>query len=655
MFSTGVKSTKLRIVLSYFRLLFFAVLMGIFIIPPQITSAITIDQLYFFSQSNAPFYDPEGDNCETTPTDNGIYKTAQYSFNEDQLKRLWWAASAEQGTTEGRKTELSIFANVYESGGGDPGNNEGLINKITQRYHSGDGWFASSTGQAYETGCSPWECYPTPSDSEITAAKDILNNGNRVIPPEINEHDSIKDIASVSNNGQSFNPQDKSQYQSGVTKIQNRMNSTYTFYQWANGKKECNDDYNICGDPFGYTGDAPQLTQSYSTITTVGNNTLYDGSPVLSDAQLQQVEHNKPIYEKIAKKYNFPWQLLAALHYREHNFAVDNPANGEGAYQLTSLTNHGTNENAFKPAGPISEAEFERQTDLAAQVIRGKIGQNTDLMNNDNNIKRVMFMYNWANQNYIKRAIDMGFTEEDAKNGEGSPYVMNMYDAERDPNNANVSPHWTGLIASLRGNVVKDTRPGAFVVFRALGGGTDSDGSAYCETTGSNGDIADTAILLSWPGLNSHDKTNPKPEYVTAMQSAGTYLNYSYNYSYAPIGASCDQFVATVMRYSGADPDFNLFRADASHDYMASHKEKYARIQYDGTNKEILQPGDIFATTGSSGHGHIWIYVLVDGQDGRADASFNDRTGEHYISPDPTITDMGGNRHYEVFRRVKDS
>lgn len=651
MFSTYTRKTRLRTILSYFRLFFLGVLICIFIVPPQVTSAINLKDLLFFSQSNAPYYDPEGDNCDTTPVNNGMYKGAQYSFNEDQLKRLWWAASAEQGTFEGRKSEISIFANVYESEGGEPGNNNGLINKVVQRYHGGGGWFAKSTGQAYETGCSPWECYPTPSAEEIAAARDILNNGNRTLPVEVNEHDSITDIASVSNNGISFSPSNKAQYKSGVTIIHNRFGSTYTFFQWANGEKECGSGHNTCGDPFGYTGDAPQVEQSYSTVTTVGNNTLYDGRQVLSDAQLQQIEHNKPIYEKIAKKYNFPWQLLAALHYREHNLAVDNPANGEGVYQLTSLTNHGTNENAFKPAGPISETEFERQTDLAAQVIRGKIGQDTDLMDNDDNVKRVMFLYNWANPDYVQRAINMGFKEEDAKNGEGSPYVMNMYDAERDPNSTDVSPYWTGLIASLKGDVVKDSRPGAFVVFRALGGGTDDNGNDYCETPGSNGDIADTAIKLSWPGRNSHAKTDPKPEYVAAMQSIGTYMNYDY----APIGASCDQFVATVMRYSGADPDFNLFGADASHDYMASHKDKYIQVQYDGTNKEVLQPGDIFATTGSPGHGHIWIYVLIDGQEGRADASFNDRTGEHYANPNPAISDMGGSRRYEVFRRIKDS
>ena len=646
----------LRTIFDYFAIFLLITIISILIIPRQAVSALSLKTLLDFSQNNILFYNPESDNCDDTPVDNGLYKGAQYSFSNDELKRLWWAASAEQGTEAGKKTELSIFANVYEKGGGEPGYNQGLISKVTERYHSENrrGWFAYTTGEAYETGgVSSWgQRYPEPTSEEIAIAKDILNNGNRVIPVEVDEHDSISDISSVSNNGSSFSPSDKKQYQSGVTIIHNKFGSTYTFFQWANGNKECPDNSPTCGDPFGYTGDAPE--ESYSTVTTPGNNSLYDGKPILSDAQLQQVESNKPVYQKIAKKYNFPWQLLAALHYREHNFAVDNPANGEGMYQLTSLTNHGTNEYAFYPAGPVDQAEFERQTDLAAQVIRGKIGQDTDLMNNDDNIKRVMFMYNWANQAYIERAINMGFTEEQAKNGEGSPYVMNMYDAKRDPNNADVSPYWTGLIANLRGEVVPDARPGAYVVFQALGGGNGESGDGLCNHPGGNGTIAETALTLSWPGLNSHPKDDPKPEYITAMKAANTFSNYCASTgSCAPIGASCDQFVTTVMISSGADPEFNRYNADATHDYMALHPEKYKKVNYTGSNPEVLEPGDIFATYGSSGHGHIWIYVEIDGAQGRADASYNDRTGEHYVSPNPSISDSGGTRHYEVFRRLK--
>ncbi|MBR2753713.1 hypothetical protein IKD82_00885 [Candidatus Saccharibacteria bacterium] len=641
------KSTS-RIIYSYLSvaLLFFMIIA--LIIPKQIVSALTAETLLDFSENNILFYNPENDNCDDPPTDNGIYKGAQYSFSDEELKRLWWAATNEQGNSEeGIKTELSVIANISESNGKTPGDNQGLIDCL---HNNGCDFFDSRTYRAYDTGISWDGQLPNPSAEQIAIAKDILNNGNRTVPVQIVEHDMIADLTSTSNDGVEFDKNDYSQYKSGTTVIKNRYSSSYIFYIWANGEKQCSSD--SCGDPFGYFESSPP-EESYSTVTTTGNNSLYDGRPVLSEAQLQQVENNKSVYQKIAEKYDFPWQLLAALHYREHNFAVDNPANGEGMYQLHSLTNGGTNEHAFWPAGPVSEAEFERQTDLAAQVIRGKIGD-ADLNNNDDNVKRLMFMYNWANQIYVERAINMGFSEEQAKNGEGSPYVMNMYDAERDPNNAAVSPYWTGLIVSLSGNTVTDTRPGSYVVFQALGGGTGESGDDYCNPPGSNGTIADAALTLSWPGLNSHSKDDPKPEYVSAMKTANTFSNYcASSGSCAPIGASCDQFVTTVMISSGADPEFNRYNADATHDYMASHPEKYMKVDYNGSNPEILEPGDIFATYGSSGHGHIWIYVEVDGQQGRADASYNDRTAEHYVAPNPAISDYGGSRHYEVFRRLK--
>ena len=651
MFSINCEGKSIfRTISAYSKLFFLILSISTIIVPSQSISALSHKTLLEYGLNNILFYDPEGDKCEETTVDNGKYKGAQYSFNEEQLKNLVRAAFAEQGPSgEAYKTELAVFANVYESGGGEPGNNEGLINYVLS-----SGWFASSTGQAYLSGCSPWECYGEPSAEQIAAARDILNNGNRVIPPEVNEHDSISDIASASNDGNGFSPSDKSQYKSGVTIIHNRFDSTYTFFQWANGEKECSGNPSECGDPFGYTGSAP-ATQSYSTVTTKGDNTLYNGKQVLSDAMLQQIEQNRPIYEKVAKKYDFPWQLLAALHYREHNLAVSNPANGEGVYQLTSLTNHGTNEYAFKPAGPISEEEFERQTDLAAQVIRGKIGQDTDLMYSDYNIKRVMFMYNWANPEYIERAIKMGFSADEAKSGEGSPYVMNMYDAERDPSSADVSPYWTGLIANLRGEVVPDSRPGAFVIFQALGGGDDDYSNSTCTSSGSNGDIADTALLLSWAcgsssGCHSQGGPpyEPKPEYTTAMQEVGTYDNPG-GWGY---GASCDRFVATVMRYSGADVNFPIGYANDSGAYMMMNPAYYEEVPFNGSNFEVLEPGDIFSTfspQGSSG-GHIWFYVEIDGEPGRADASNGTRSGrtaENYTRT-PIIND---GRQYKVFRR----
>ncbi|MBR3052273.1 hypothetical protein IKG60_01470 [Candidatus Saccharibacteria bacterium] len=620
-------------------------------LPPR-TNALTPGQLIDYAINSIYFYDP--DACDATPSSNGIYKGTVFTGMDDRyLNAFARAAAAEQGSLEGVKFELSIMANLYDKNCARANGDCSYTASSLEHYlllPVPPGWFASSTKDAYVGGGSAPQEY-------IDAAKDILVNGNRTLPQGIDEHDGIGDYVITSSPTGSTDTHDASNYVSGQTKIHNGSGSDWTFYSWCDGELSKTGTVTSMCDPFGYTGsldDEGGLQKSYSTVTSVGENKLYNGNDVLSAAQLQQVEANKPTYEKIATKYNLPWQLLAALHYREHNFAVDNPANGEGMYQLTSLTNHGSNENAFKPAGPVSQEEFERQTDLAAQVIRGKIGQDIDLMNNDDNVKRVMFMYNWANPVYVERAKNMGFTEEQANNGEGSPYVMNMADAARDPGNAKVSPYWTGLIANLAGKVVADDRPGAFVVFEALGGGS-GEGTDPCRGPSGNGDIAATAINLSWDGRErgncGANGCDPKPEYVTAMDEVGTTTDKYQGGNY--IGASCDQFVTTVMRYSKVDPEYPLYIADALQHMISS--DAYEEITYNGDDLYgKLQPGDIFIFDNSGtgiAHGHIFIYVEINGKQGQASASAKQRSGQHFDSI--YYTDMGGARKYRVFRRTK--
>lgn len=647
----------------YSSILFLTLLICCLLVPPRTNAqALTPSQLREYSLNNILFYNP----CANGPNNllaqnNGLYKgTAFIGMDESYLNKFALAGYAEQDSLQGMRFELSLLANLYDKNCSNYNTDCAYTASSLENYllNGRDGWFASDTKTAYNSGGQA-------SSEAIEAAKDILVNGNRTVPQGIDEHDGLGDYSIVSSPTGSNDTSSAANYVSGQTVIHNASGSTWTFYSWCDGETSKTGTVTSACDPFGYTesvfGDNPStssLQQSYSTVTAAGDNKLYNGQDVLSPAQLQQIESNKPTYQKIAEKYNFPWQLLAALHYREHNLAVDNPANGEGMYQLTTLTNHGSNENAFKPAGPVDQAEFERQTDLAAQVIRGKIGQDTDLMNNDDNVKRVMFMYNWANQVYIDRAISMGFTEEQAKNGEGSPYVMNMADAQRDPNNAAVSPHWTGLIANLQGKVVPDDRPGAFVVFQALGGGNGSVSNDPCGNTNltGNGDIANTALLLSWEGRERGNcdasGCDPKPEYVTAMNESGTTTDYYQGGNY--IGASCDQFVTTVMRYSKADPDYPFYIHDAV-EYMTQHTDIYQEITYTGDDLYAkLQPGDIFIYDNSGtnvAHGHTFIYVEINGEQGQASASAKDRSAQHF--PSIYYEDQNGARRYRVFRRIK--
>ncbi len=622
---------------------FVAVVLG-FLVPASVYADVpdcaSKEWLEIAAPNDILFYCPQlKNNCESSS--NGIYKGAQYSFSDDELKRLWWAASAEedQAGEAGIKTELSFFANYYEESGGEPGNTQGLIDRITERYFAPEhnhGWFATVTGQAYETGRAGDRTFGEPTGEQISIAKDILNGGNRTIPPEIDEHDSISDIKNATNDGVAIDKSDRSQYISGKTIINNKMGSTYTFYIWANGEKKCTNG-KICADPFGYKSNAP--SGSYSEVTATNAN--YAGAQVWSDAEMQAIEANRAIYEEAADKYDFPWQVLAVLHSHETGLRRYNPDNGQGVYQLYSYTDGGRNANRFEPASEISEDEFRRQTIIAAEVVSGMVGD----LNESGNIKRLFFLYNGTSQKYIDKALAMGFSEEEAKNGEGSAYVMNRYDEQRDPTSSKMSALWPGRY--VKDGVYDSSSTsngfGAFVQYEALAGS-----GSYC-SGGGGGTIAETAILLSWDGNRSHSKSDPKPEYVKAMKEVNAYQEpCSGKGVCAPIGASCDQFVATVLRYSGADKNFPIFGPGEQESYILNHPDMYMKVE---TNNDVanLQPGDIFITTNSAKH--IYLYVGdINGSPAQASASFNDRTGEHFNGV--YFTDGGGSRFYNVYRRI---
>lgn len=172
-----------------------------------------------------------------------------------------------------------------------------------------------------------------------------------------------------------------------------------------------------------------------------------------------------------------------------------------------------------------------------------------------------------------------------------------------------------------------------------------------CSGGGSTGNaIADMALKLSWDcgdGPNCQPSNNPKPEYVEAMQAVGTYDDPG-NWGY---GASCDRFVATVMRYTKLDENFPTGYANDSGVYMLNHPELYDSFDFTG-DFSVLKSGDILSTYSPPGrpHGHIWIYVEINGQPGRADASNGTdkgRTAEHYTS----TSILNDSRSFKVFRK----
>lgn len=275
-----------------------------------------------------------------------------------------------------------------------------------------------------------------------------------------------------------------------------------------------------------------------------GDNNNYAGAKVFSDTELNAIEANRPFYEASAEKYNFPWQILAVLHRRENALLRKNPSNGQGAYQLYSYTRvPGTREldssKAFYPAGPISDAEFQRQTDIAADLVANVYASGIDL-NTDSGVKRMFFNYNGTARVYLNQAISLGFSEEEAKNGEGSPYVMNRADEKRDPT---IEPTRSNMTwGQIKGDNTRIEYPansefGAFIMYAALGGS-----SLYC-----NGDLVAGGMDLEQATIFMQDYIVEAQKYANVntpitIESSGKKFTLSQNSCSGGTLANCVTF-----------------------------------------------------------------------------------------------------------------
>ena len=141
---------------------------------------------------------------------------------------------------------------------------------------------------------------------------------------------------------------------------------------------------------------------------------------------------------------------------------------------------------------------------------------------------------------------------------------------------------------------------------------------------------------IAWPD-RSHSLYDPKPEYKSALAVVGL---STYPDQYARIGASCDAFVATVLRSTGLDTKYQCCGAGNQMSYLRSHPEKYQRIT-NLQNTSNLLPGDIFVSSQ-----HTLIYI---GNGQEASASYGQRTASYGYSI--SFKDSQGTP-FEIYRYI---
>lgn len=158
-----------------------------------------------------------------------------------------------------------------------------------------------------------------------------------------------------------------------------------------------------------------------------------------------------------------------------------------------------------------------------------------------------------------------------------------------------------------------------------------------------SGNIAQVAKNLAWPqGPKAHWDTHPsaaKDEYVAAIEKYDGVTKDNWQSLDDPY-TDCGRFVATVLRMSGADPNFPQVYTPTQRSYMVDHPEKYDH--WESTPPGGMKPGDIL-----NGPGHTYLYVGPWG-DGGGWNSAAGSLGQHVPTAD-NLYDVGPSGFW-VFR-----
>ena len=179
--------------------------------------------------------------------------------------------------------------------------------------------------------------------------------------------------------------------------------------------------------------------------------------------QLELINQNYDAYSRAEAETGVPWEVMAALHDREFSLKRVNPDNGQGIFQLYTLnTEQGLH---FEP-GPVSVEEFAEQAVLAADFLKylAHLRGYEDVeisLDNPNVIKDILFSYNGRAEAYHQQALKLGHELE----AEGSPYVMNLADDER--NNA-INPEWKQILTDGGSLGPANQAPGAWLLIEGL-------------------------------------------------------------------------------------------------------------------------------------------------------------------------------------------
>lgn len=150
----------------------------------------------------------------------------------------------------------------------------------------------------------------------------------------------------------------------------------------------------------------------------------------------------------------------------------------------------------------------------------------------------------------------------------------------------------------------------------STGEGGSGNSSVSASSCANSGGVHSGSIVETAKGLINKD--NPG----TASQAYED-ARAKYNPEAGGDMTDCGKYVSTVMRASGADPDYPPAGTSIQRDYVMN-SSKYTIINTKSPSD--LQPGDILVYSGSGSYGHTMIYI---GDQGDGNVAVEASLGDH--------------------------
>lgn len=333
------------------------------------------------------------------------------------------------------------------------------------------------------------------------------------------------------------------------------------------------------------------------------NNTDYAGRTILNQGELKSLAANMPIYQQAATQAGIPWQALAALHYREHDFSLTEPDNGQGIYQIVDPSKH--TDGAYPPSSTVlNQDQFLSQSLDAANFIQ-KDGAGLDAQSDNSIVKDAFVKYNGEPQKYIDQAVALGFSS--SQGYEGSPYVMNIADAPRDPTNGPLNS-WLQDFGGGNYRPAQAGQYGAFVVYASVSG-LDSSGSSCISgscndpsnATQGLSQVRQSVVCIAQQELAKWDshQLNPGTDFHTYSQNrdeewCADFVSWVYDQSKYPLAS---------------DPNWGISRVEA----IKSLGQQNHNFHWHVASGYTPQPGDIAIHNDGTQNYHANIVVGVAG------------------------------------------